>query len=238
MLLGAAWGGACALFELLLPELFTTAAVKLLSGIALAAIAYGGERRFARTAVVFFAVAAAFGGAIYAALSLGGVSPGKGPVLSVSTKTLVLSFALCYAALSLVFRGMASRSARELRSLDIRLRGHSVNLQALRDTGNSLRDSRGAPVIVAEWSALAPLFPELDIRRPGDPAALLLALSSLPGMAGRCRLLPCLTATSPSSLLPLIRPDEILLDGEAAEHIHIAVSSAALSADGDYQALF
>ena len=238
MLLGAAWGGIYAVLSLIGPEMFSSAAVKILSGLALTTIAYGGTRRFSRTAIVFFAVTAAFGGAVYAALSIGGLSPGEGPVLSLSTKTLVLSFAICYAALSLVFRSSALRAEREIRSLEVRLRGRSVSLRAMRDTGNDLRDSNGRPVILAQWSALSPLFPELHQHRSIDPASLLLELSSLSGMEGRCRLLSCLTATDSGGLLALIRADALLLDGETADHIHIAVTGSTLSADGDYQALF
>ena len=53
-------------------------AMKLALGAAMALIAFGGEAHWARCAVVFFAVSAAFGGAVYAASMLAGVSPGSG----------------------------------------------------------------------------------------------------------------------------------------------------------------
>ena len=52
-------------------------AMKLALGAAMALIAFGGEAHWARCAVVFFAVSAAFGGAVYAASMLAGVSPGS-----------------------------------------------------------------------------------------------------------------------------------------------------------------
>ncbi len=238
MALAAVWGGLYAVLSVLHPELFALATSKIFSGLAVAAIAFGGLGRFARSAIVFFAVSAAFGGAVYAALSLGGLSPGSGPVAAVSMRTLVLSFALCYAALSLVFHGIGRRAQREVRSVEVSLRGLHANFRALRDTGNELRDSKGAPIIAAEWEVIAPLFPELPMLQSTDPPEMLLKLSSLPEMEGRCRLLPCMTATNPSGLLLLIRPDSLLIDGEASAHNCIAVIPGPLSPDSSYRGLF
>ena len=87
-------------------------AMKLALGAAMALIAFGGEAHWARCAVVFFAVSAAFGGAVYAASMLAGVSPGSGALVTVSGRVLVLSFAVCYAAVSTVFRRRAKTAAR------------------------------------------------------------------------------------------------------------------------------
>ncbi|MFR0796678.1 MAG: sigma-E processing peptidase SpoIIGA [Oscillospiraceae bacterium] len=76
--------------------------MKLALGAAMALIAFGGEAHLVRCTVVFFAVSAAFGGAVYAASMLAGVSPGSGALVTVSGRVLALSFAVCYAAVSLV----------------------------------------------------------------------------------------------------------------------------------------
>lgn len=238
MALAALWGGVYAVLTLVYPQLFSLAACKIFSGLALAAIAFGGFGRFVRTAAVFFAVSAAFGGAVYAALSLGGVDAGSSLLLPISLRTLILSFALCYAVLSIVFRGVASRSAVEFREIEVFLRGRRVSFKALRDTGNSLRDSRGAPVIVAEWSAISPLFPELGESPSLDPPSLLLAMDSLQNMKGRCSLLPCLTATDAGGLLPCIRPDAISINGKKAQHCLLALIPGPISSDGSYRALY
>ena len=81
--------------------------MKLALGTAMALIAFGGEAHIVRCTVVFFAVSAAFGGAVYAASMLAGVSPGSGALVTVSGRVLALSFAACYAAVSLVFRRRA-----------------------------------------------------------------------------------------------------------------------------------
>ncbi len=236
--LGAFWGGVYAVLSVAFPGLFSLATVKVFSGLGVAAIAFGGLGPFPRTAIVFLAVSAAFGGAIYAALSLAGLSPAQGAVLNISLRALVLSFALCYAALSLVFRGMGRRSAREVRNIEVHLRGHKVLIPALRDTGNELRDSKGAPIMAAEWEAVAELFPELPRSQNPDPPDLLLSLSTLPGLEGRCRLFPCITATNPGGLLAAFRPDKLLIDGEKAPHSHLAIIPGPLSSDGSYHAIF
>ena len=56
--------------------------MKLALGAAMALIAFGGEAHLVRCTVVFFAVSAAFGGAVYAASMLAGVSPGSGALVT------------------------------------------------------------------------------------------------------------------------------------------------------------
>lgn len=230
--LGALFGGVFALFCALCPHL-ASPAIKLGGGIIAAAIAFGGLGPFLRTAMVFLAVSAAFGGAVWGAVSLGG-----GRVGAMSPRTLILSFAFCYAALSLVFKGRGCLLGRETAAVQVFFRGENVVFTALRDTGNRLRDSAGRPVMTAELSALSPLFPELELSPDFDGPTLLLSLNALPGAEGRCRLFPCLTATDPSALLPAFRPDSILLDGKSAPHCYIAIVPGPLSSVGAYRAIF
>ena len=237
MALGAAWGGVYALLAALIPAPFANAWVKILAGLGCAAIAYAPGPRFARSALVFFAVGAAFGGAVYAAVGLGGGMAPDAPLPAVSIRTLVLSFALCYAILSLVFRGLGRRSLRQVETAQLWLRGRSVSFRALRDTGSELRDNGGRPVMTVGWSAVAPLFPELS-HPPRDPALLCLAMSELEGLAGRCRVLPCQTVTDSGGLLAAFRPDLLLIGGRSAPCRLVAVTMSPVSPDGDFQALF
>lgn len=230
--LGALFGAIFALFCALQPEM-ATAILKIAGGLIVAAIAFWGLGSFLRTGLVFLAVSAAFGGAVYAVISLGG-----GRVGILSPRTLILSFALCYACLSLVFKGRCRFSPRETAIAEVRFRGHCVSFPALRDTGNELTDSSGRPVMTAELSALSPLFPELSGSQAADAPTFLLSLSSLPGAEGRCRLFPCLTATDSSGLLAAFRPDAIFLDGQEAIHAYIAIVPGPLSSGGSYRAIF
>ena len=163
--------------------------MKLALGAAMALIAFGGEAHLVRCTVVFFAVSAAFGGAVYAASMLAGVSPGSGALVTVSGRVLALSFAACYAAVSLVFRRRARAADREVRTVTVTLAGRSVTLRALRDSGNDLHDPvSGLPAAVVERAAVLPLFPAVralpdgagaggaqraaGVHRPGRAAAV------------------------------------------------------------------
>ena len=157
-------------------------AMKLTLGAAMALIAFGGEAHWARCAVVFFAVSAAFGGAVYAASMLAGVSPGSGALVTVSGRVLVLSFAVCYAAVSTVFRRRAKTAAREVRTVTVTLVGRSTTVRALRDSGNDLHDPVSAlPAAVVERAAVFAAVPASHAL-PDDAVQALTVLSALPGM--------------------------------------------------------
>lgn len=128
------------------------AAGKLAAAGLMAAVAYGGEARALRCGAVFFCVSAAFGGALWA-LSLAGGYP------VFDTRVLLLSFALCYAGLELLFRSRAKLPDRPRREVCLRLDGRESRFMALVDTGNALSDpATGAAVMLVCPHALAPLF--------------------------------------------------------------------------------
>lgn len=194
-------------------------AMKLTLGAAMALIAFGGEAHLVRCTVVFFAVSAAFGGAVYAASMLAGVSPGSGALVTVSGRVLALSFAACYAAVSLVFRRRAKAADREVRTVTVTLAGRSVTLKALRDSGNDLHDPvSGLPAAVVERAAVLPLFP---------------ALHALPECTGRVVLLPYRAVGVAGALLPAFRPDSVMIDG-MPEPMLLALSAQALTSDGAF----
>ena len=181
-------------------------AMKLALGAAMALIAFGGEAHLVRCTVVFFAVSAAFGGAVYAASMLAGVSPGSGALVTVSGRVLALSFAACYAA---------------------------VSLKALRDSGNDLHDPvSGLPAAVVERAAVLPLFPALHAL-PDDAVQTLEALSALPECTGRVVLLPYRAVGVAGALLPAFRPDSVRIDG-MPEPMLLALSAQALTSDGAF----
>ena len=193
--------------------------MKLALGAAMALIAFGGETHLTRCTVVFFAVSAAFGGAVYAASMLAGVSPGSGALVTVSGRVLALAFAACYAAVSLVFRRRAKAANREVRTVTVTLAGRSVTLKALRDSGNDLHDPvSGLPAAVVERAAALPLFP---------------ALHALPECTGRVVLLPYRAVGVAGALLPAFRPDSVRIDG-MPEPMLLALSAQALTSDGAF----
>lgn len=232
--LGGLWAVACVLPGM---GFLTYAPMKLVPAFFMALIAFGRERRLWRCLVIFLAISAAFGGAVWAASMLAGTGMYGGSVyIPVSMRVLVLSFAICYAAVSLVFRRVGKRSEREILPLTVTLGGKSAALRALRDTGNGLYDPvSGRSVAVAELEAIRPLLPGF-YGAAADAAALCEALSTLPGLAGRVTLLPYSALGTGHGLIAALRPDTVEVSGRR-EDILIGLSPAPLSRDGDYDAI-
>lgn len=198
-------------------------------------IAYGKEPRLLRTFVVFLAVSAAFGGAVWAASMMSGSpSTASTGVVTVSFKVLVLSFAVCYAVLTLVFRRVAKTAERQVMTAEIRLNGKSAGFIAMRDTGNELYDPiTSCPVMVTEACALKGVFPESALEAK-DPVTMLENLSAT-GLA-RFRLIPYTSVGVEMGFLPAFRPDELFIDGEKRDNIFIAVSPTRMGS-GEYAAV-
>lgn len=233
MALGALWGGVYALLAVLRPEWFALATVKLLAGALAVVLAFGWTARTPRAVVAFYAAAAAFAGAVYAAAGLAGRDVSRGLYIPVSLRMLALSFAVCYAAVSLVFRHIGRRAERKLDTVEIALDGRRATVTALEDTGNELTDPiSGDGVLVAGAEALSPLFDDPAFLYDPDP------LSALEAVGGtRFRLLPCASATTGNALLLCFRPDEILVGGRGRSDLLVAVSQTRFSPDGEYQAI-
>lgn len=190
------------------------AAGKLAAAGLMAAVAYGGEAHALRCGAVFFCVSAAFGGALWA-LSLAGGYP------VFDTRVLILSFALCYAGLELLFRSRAKLPDRPRAEVCLTLGGRESRFMALVDTGNTLSDpATGAAVMLACPHALAPLFPGVDLA--ADPVTL----AALPKLAGRFRLIPY-SSVGGRGLLPVFRPEQLMVGGEERGDLLVAVSPAA-----------
>lgn len=196
--------------------------MKLASGLIMGLVAYGAERRPLRCTAVFFAVSAAFGGTLWA-VSLAAGGDGRAWL---DLKTLVLSFALCYAALRLLFRCLGKLPEKRRVPVQAQFLGREAAFIALVDTGNSLTDPlTGTRVLVACPQALRPILREYT-ELFALPAAELLELSGqLPGLRGRLRLVPY-TAVGVSGLLPAFRPERLRVDGKP-EELLIAVSPQA-----------
>ena len=226
--LGGLWSSLAlvpALAFLRLPVLHPVLAL----GMTLAA--FGRERHIFHCCFAFLGVSALFGGAVYAAALQRGIAS-NGPLLRLDMRVLAVSFALCWAVVSLVFRRSAKNAARVLREITLERRGRSVSFRALEDTGNGLYDPlSGCAALVAEADALDALFPELPpgcLR--GAPAD---AVLRFPG----ARLLPYADVSGKTRLLLAFRPDRITVDGEARDDLIAAVTPGSLGGGGSYQAV-
>ena len=218
---------------------------KLGAAVVMLLVSFGGSRRLLRVSLVFFGVAAAFGGGIFALTLLGG----RGLTLkngifysAMDLRLILLSAALCYVVLTLVFQRTArhTAAARELVPAVITLGERRVAITALVDTGNTLTDPlTGRAVMVAEGEKLTGLFPpgqapDADALR--NPVA---AVECLTGelFRGRCRLLPYQAVGVECGMLLALRMDSVKVGGEDYGKILVALSPTRLSDGGGYSAL-
>lgn len=209
-----------------------SAGMKTVLSLAMSLVAFGKERRLWRPFLAFLGLSLLFGGAVYAAGLWRGIPPG-GPVLRLDLRVLVLSFALCWAGVELVFRRAVKKAEREITEAEICFRDRRQSLRVLRDTGNSLSDPvSGCPVLVAEAEVLASLFsPEEALALRRDAAE---AVTAVPGL----RLIPYRGLGRQGGLLAAFRPAAIgFPDGERRD-IVVAIVPDHLSEDDSYNAIF
>ncbi len=199
------------------------APVKLAAGVIMALVAFGGEQRPFRCAAVFFAVAAAFGGFIWA-LTLAGGYP------AFDMRTLVAAFALCYVLLRAVFSGRVRLAERARVNVELTLGARTTQFIALVDTGNDLTDPISAmPVMVLCPHAAAPLLGANAALLELDAVAFVETAADIPELCGRLRLIPY-SAVGGGGVLAAFRPDKAVVDGE--ERVLLAAVSPHVSGDG------
>lgn len=203
--------------------------VKLAAGLMMLLPVFRRREGFFRIAVVFFAVSAAFGGALFA-LGSGGVHIG--------VKAVILTFLLSWAAVTLAFRRTGKATAGTV-SLEITCFGKSVRCTALIDTGNTLKDpvtGRGAAIVSQEVIlSLLPRSAAAAIKE-NPPAEAMLALAQA-GYSGRFRLLPYSAVGVSSGMLLALRPDSVTVNGKVLPGMLAAVSPSPVSDGGAYSAL-
>lgn len=199
--------------------------------LAMTVTAFGAERHIFRCFFAFLGVSALFGGAVCAAGLYAGNLPGSGRLVKINMRILAVSFALCWALVSLVFHRSAKNARRRVRDVTVERNGRAVRFRALEDTGNGLYDPiTGCAALVAEADALAELFPDQAAALRGPPID---AVERIPG----ARLIPYTGIDGRRRLLLAFRPERVTVDGEPRTDLLAAVTPAGLGGDGSYQAV-
>ncbi len=241
-LLAAALLGASYSVAVVLPlaEFLRSPLIKLAVGLLIVLAAYGGQARILRLTLVFFAVSAAFGGAVLAAslITGGGLS---GFMTPVDMKILIPVFAVCYIVLSFVFKRAGKFRSGGVVTLKLRHGGREIEMRALRDTGNTLTDPMtGKAVVVAGVGDVTPLFP-LGMRQIIAGLRLKDAVKVMEELATestvRFQLIPYSAVGTAGGLLLAFRPDEIVIDGKNKAGMLLALSPNSVSDNGTYSAL-
>ena len=186
----------------------TSPAVKLSVAGLMALAAYGSEKSLLRCMLTFLFVSAAFGGFIYCITLMGGYP-------AFDMRTLILSFALCYALLYLVFRFRAARGEKPLVTVELCFMDKTARFTAMTDTGNDLRDPMsGEKVMVVCPHAVEPIFNGFGALPFDDPVALSEKCGAIPELKGKFRLIPY-TSVGESGILAAFRAERVLIDGES-----------------------
>lgn len=185
----------------------------------IALAAFGGQPRALRCTGMFLVLSAALGGALWALeLNFG--------YIRLDMRLFAVCFLLAYGALRLVFSASAAVSGHSVARLEIHMFQRSCRLSALMDSGNCLSDPiSGAPVAIVSPNALKGLFGEAaGLLEISDPVELLRSAAAFPELTGRLRLIP-FSALGGGGLLPVFKPDLLLIDGREDKDRLVALSS-------------
>lgn len=208
----------------------------LSSAMVLQAFGYKNLKQYLKELFAFFAVNFLFAGvmlAIWIAITPAGMIYHNGIVyFDISAFSLLLSTAIAYLVLSLFNRVLRnSRLTNSIWRVTIFLKGKTVTLQGLVDTGNRLTEPfSGDPVIVCALSDIGQILSPKTIeavQRRGfsdDVSASDIGETAL-------RWIPYSDVTG-SGLLPAFKADKLLLskgkESYAVERAYVAVSAKSL----------
>lgn len=249
-LLGAIYGAA-----MLLPALAwlysVPAAVAASVLLLLLAFGFREKRAFLKLLAAFYLIAFAMAGSALA----GGYFLGQRGY-SIGVKQTMGAGALLFGlavAVILARRGVAALRSRWNRAdfqttVEVCVAGRSCRFPGLVDTGNDLREPlSGLPVVVADYQALEPLFPEAlrDLYQGcGDDAVELLRGMEKSSLAGgwsqRLRLIPFSSVGTKYGMLPGFRPDRLLVtEGDHRYQVQavVCIGGKGFCRGQDYQAL-
>lgn len=236
--LGAVAGALYAVL-LFLPEMGWLDAwpFKLLSGILMPLIAFGGERALFRIIVIFFGVSAGLAGLVMAAELLGGagLTIRNGVLYSqFDLRLLLLLFLICYFVMSFFFRRSGQHVTREMIALSIEINGRHLNLTALLDSGHTLTDpATNNPVVVADGQCFAWCLPKgVDLFRPVEG----IKLCRESGLS-HVRLIPYRAVGVDCGMLLALRAEMVCAGGRRMNGAFVALSPTPVDDGGGYQAL-
>lgn len=242
--LGAGLGAGYALLALLPGWGFLTHPIcKAAAAVAMLLVTYGRSDRILRIGGLFLVLSCAFGGGLLLLTMVRGEGIAAPGVLgtSLGMRGILMAAALSYGCLCLLLGGQFSHGGigGELTWLTLTRKGQSAKLLALRDTGNTLRDSlTGRPVVVVEGKKILDLIPELSGMEGeylSDPVALLDSLAETEGL--RLQLLPYRAVGVDCGLLAALRMDRVEYGGRVYRNCLTALSPTAVSDGGNYSAL-
>ncbi len=202
--------------------------VKLFVGALMIAVAFG-YKKIIRLFLTYFGVSAVFAGIALAISYL----LGNGMESDGSFLYLGIASSISYLILLAVFKPLAyGVSEKRILPLEITRNGKRVKINALLDTGNTLRDPlTNMRAVIVNLLALEELFEnhEIDLIKRLNEEDVILSLPKI------FRLIPYKTVERGGFMLAF-RPDKILIDGKEREML-VAICKNEISDGGNYNAL-
>ena len=240
---GAAFGALFSLF-IFLPNIhfLLNIAVKLLASSLIILIVFGFKtlKGFLKVSGTFFAVSFIFAGfmlALWFSLKPSGMAVNNGIVyFNISPLILIISTLLCYLLITMIRRIFRVNAVKnDTYQIEIGFGKQVVEMTALMDTGHTLVDIlSGAPVIVAEYSAIEPLLPVIS-----RPSFTNVAYEPPEILRDRYRLIPY-SVIGGAGLLPAFRPDyvQVKIKGKNKNIKNALVAVSRQSLSHRFEALF
>ncbi len=237
---GAALGGVYAVITLLPGFYFLASAPwQLVFFLLMAASAYGLRKKALRPAALAYLCSFALAGFLFLLLQYFPVleiSSRGGLLYPAGTRILLLLAGAFYLAAALMASGSMRHSRGELHEIRLKTPSGSVRVNALHDTGNSLRDPlSGKPVVVLCGSCgkelLGFALSQDDLR---DAAGLYSTVVKL-HPEHRFRLIPYRTVGISTGML--LAAACVLQIGNRKESVFAALSPHPISDGGSYEAL-
>jgi len=231
-LCGAVYAGLACLGGM---EFLASLPVKIAAGVALAAGAFGINRRFPARCAIFFAVSAAFAGVITA---LSSVSDAVGMTngfsyLNISLPLLIGVSAGAYALFSLAasIKARFETAGKKCITAEVTLRGKTSVFPVLVDTGCIISDPvTNRPVLIAGTESVGGVLPQevLNMLARGEDSA-----DIIEGCSAILLMSPVFYKTlDGGGMLAAFLPDRLTLDGKEEKGIKVAVSPALSREDG------
>lgn len=245
VLLAATMGAAYAV-SVFLPgcALLSHPLFRLLSGVLMGLFAYWQLRRRWWMTGLFLLISAALGGIVLAvglAFGSGTAVLGKLYYAQISWPLLLGTACSMYVLLHLIFRQGARHVGGELMKINIGIHGNEIEVLALHDTGNTLRDPVGGqPVLVVEQAVLLDTWDDctVGILKECVPAEEKIARLHYAGVGVGFTLLPFRSVGTTSGLLLAVRSDWIKVGRAVYSHAWVALTDGPVSDGGSYQALW
>jgi stage II sporulation protein GA (sporulation sigma-E factor processing peptidase) len=169
-------------------------------------------------------------------------------VINFSVPVLIGAAAAFYVLFKFGLRWLEARTLKRQVCMAVRIffEDRALELNALVDTGNSLRDPlSNAPVIVAEFDSIKTFLPDrlktLFYEKQENNLQNLLDSARMDGFTGRLRMIPYESLGRQNGLLIGFRPDRVEITREkdtiALSEVVIGIYNRNLSRNGDYQGL-